>query len=122
MRAGISARLIANSWLRLGSTTMNQPLQLLLAVLAGMAIGVIYFGGLWLTVQRLPRSSKPVRLLLLSAVVRLGLALGGFYLVLRHGWAALLASLAGSVLTRLFLIRWLAQEQASKGGAHEAQP
>lgn len=87
---------------------------LILAALAGGALGAVYFGGLWLTVRRLAHTRRPTLWLLSSFFVRTALTLLGFYLVLRMGWATLLACLVGFLLARVLLMRQLgsaAQEQ-----------
>jgi F1F0 ATPase subunit 2 len=84
---------------------MNQLIHLLLALVAGIAVGLFYFGGLWLTVQRLPQTRHPAVLSLVSLFIRLGLTLAVFYLVMAGRWERLLACLAGFLLMRLVLLR-----------------
>lgn len=86
---------------------MTQILFLLLALMAGLALGLWYFGGLWLTVQRLPRARNPGFLSLVSLMIRLGVTLAGFYLVMAGRWERLLACLAGFLLMRIVLVRRL---------------
>jgi F1F0 ATPase subunit 2 len=86
---------------------MTQILSLLLAVLAGLALGLWYFGGLWLTVQRLPSARHPGVLSLMSLIIRLGLTLAVFYLVMAGRWERLLACLVGFLLMRTVLVRRL---------------
>jgi F1F0 ATPase subunit 2 len=86
---------------------MTQILSLLLAMVAGLALGLWYFGGLWLTVQRLPSARHPGVLSLISLIIRLGLTLAGFYLVMAGKWERLLACLAGFLLMRTLLVRRL---------------
>jgi len=84
---------------------MNQLIPLLLAFAAGIAVGFFYFGGLWLTVQRLPQSRRPAVLSLVSLIIRLGLTLAVFYLVMAGRWERLLVCLAGFLLMRFVLVR-----------------
>ena len=67
---------------------------------AGTALGFLYFPCLWLTVRRLPASLRPMRLLLISFAVRLGLVLTGFYLVMDGQGERLLVILAGFIAAR----------------------
>ena len=92
---------------------MNPALSLTLAFLAGLALGLVYFGGLWLTVQRLPTARRPGLLAALSLILRLGFVLGGFYLVMGGRWERLLACLAGFLLMRALLVRRLGPQVKS---------
>jgi F1F0 ATPase subunit 2 len=80
-------------------------LQLCIAVLAGLVLGLFYFGGLWLTVRRITCSTRPALLMLGSFVVRLLVTLCGFYLVMDGSWELLLACLAGFLVVRFILTR-----------------
>jgi F1F0 ATPase subunit 2 len=51
------------------------------AALAGILFGVIYFGGLWLTIQKMGQMDRPILLLTGSFILRLALVMAGFYLV-----------------------------------------
>lgn len=86
----------------------SSALSLSLAVLAGLALGLFYFGGLWLTVRRLTSSKRPGVLMLGSFAVRLSLTLCGFYLVMDGSWERILACMAGFLVTRFVMTRRLA--------------
>jgi F1F0 ATPase subunit 2 len=77
--------------------------SLVLALLAGMGLGLFYFGGLWLTVQRLPTIRHPALLMLGSFCMRTLVALFGFYVVMSGSWARLLVCLAGFLVIRTLL-------------------
>ena len=99
---------------------MSEIAQSLLAVMVGVGLGGMYFGGLWLTVRRLPHTHWPVPLLLGSMVGRIALTLVGFYLVMGGRWERLLACLAGFILARVVLVRWLRPAHAvSESGNDE---
>ncbi len=89
---------------------MSNPLPLILALAAGIGLGVFYFGGLWLTVRRLPTAQRPALLSLLSFFARLGVVLSGFYLVMDGHWQRLLACLLGFLGARVILVRLLGPE------------
>lgn len=74
--------------------------QLLLALAAGGAVGLFYFGGLWLTVRRLPVAPRPQLLLIGSFFLRLVLSLAALYLLVPWGWPALVAALGGLLVAR----------------------
>jgi len=73
------------------------------ALLAGIGLGLFYFGGLWLTVQRLPTIRHPALLMLGSFLMRTLVALLGFYVVMNGSWARLLVCLAGFLAIRTLL-------------------
>jgi len=80
----------------------------LLAFGGGVGLSVLYFGGLWLTVRRVVAGDWPQALLLGSFVVRAGLVLLGFYLVILwmgEQWEFLAVSLLGFVVGRTVLVR-----------------
>jgi F1F0 ATPase subunit 2 len=79
--------------------------QLCMAAVAGLVLGLFYFGGLWLTVRRIRCSTSPALLMLGSFVVRLLVTLCGFYLVMDGRWELLLACLSGFLVTRFVLTR-----------------
>jgi F1F0 ATPase subunit 2 len=85
---------------------LSESLALVASVLAGAAIGLFFFGGLWLTVRGMNRARHPVLRLLVSLLLRLGLALGAFYVFIRHGgWPHAAAAALGFVLLRMVVIR-----------------
>ena len=85
---------------------MNETLPLLLAWSAGGGLGAIFFGGLWWTVRQSISSRRPARWLFGSWLLRMGVALFGFYFVAGGHWQRLLACLLGFVMARL-LVTWL---------------
>ncbi len=72
-----------------------------MVVIAGFALGLIFYGGLWWTVQHLSDFQRPALVLLVGALLRLGSVLGGFYALARGEWSNLLLCLLGFVLARL---------------------
>ena len=85
---------------------MNETLILLLAWSAGGGLGTIFFGGLWWTVRQSVSSRRPALWLFGSWLLRMSIALSGFYFVAGGHWQRLLACLLGFVLARL-LVTWL---------------
>ena len=90
---------------------MNEALQLLLMLLFGGVLGALFFGGLWWTLQRLSTANHAALLMLSSAVIRMAVAVLGFYISVRIGIYALLACLAGFILARIWLTRKLRHAQ-----------
>jgi len=85
---------------------MTETLRLLLACLAGVAIGVLFFGGLWWTLRRAIWSKVPALWFLGSLLVRMTMATTGFYFVSNRHWERLLACLLGFLLARLMVTRF----------------
>jgi len=85
---------------------MNETLNLVSALVEGFLFGVIFFAGLWWTIQRGVSSKQPAVVFFFSLLLRTGIALTGFYFVARGDWRRLLACLLGFFLARL-LMRWL---------------
>ena len=76
-----------------------------LALIAGASIAAVSLYGLWLTVSRLPSSSRPKSIAFASLFARLALTLFVFYQFLDGGALAIFALVAGFVLARNFIIR-----------------
>ncbi len=89
---------------------MNEGLTWILAGLAGVVIGVVFFGGLWWTVQKVTSSSKGPFWFVGSFVIRMGVALGGFLLVADGHWQRVLACLVGFLVARVVVTRLTADK------------
>ncbi|TDV50284.1 F1F0 ATPase subunit 2 [Pseudomonas graminis] len=74
-------------------------------VLAGAALGVFFFGGLWWTVRRGAVSSKPAHWFVGSLIVRTALVLTGFYLAGAGQPLRLGACMLGFLLARVVVLR-----------------
>ncbi len=83
---------------------MSPLLPPVLAWVAGLGLGLFYFGGLWLTIDRLPTLRRPAPVLIGSFVGRTAVALLGFYFVMGGRWERLLACLLGFVVARRMVI------------------
>jgi F1F0 ATPase subunit 2 len=88
------------------ATAMREMLTLTEAWLAGAVLGAIFFGGLWWTVRKCASSRRPALWFAASLLLRMAIALGGFYFVFDGDWKRLIACLAGFVMARL-LVTWL---------------
>jgi F1F0 ATPase subunit 2 len=84
---------------------MNDAWALTLALAAGGALGAIFFGGLWWTVRKGITSQHPALWFFVSMLVRMSIALVGFYFVSGGHWQRLLICLAGFVMARLVVTR-----------------
>ena len=112
---------------------MRKVPRILVAGVAGVILGVIYFGGLWWTVRRLQAVPYPMAFFLASFILRVGVALAGFFFVTTYRWdleglartppalSRLAAALVGFILVRVVLLRllgpggtWSHGDQATK--------
>ncbi len=84
---------------------MPAILLLILSLGAGVILGMIYFGGLWYTVRKLPGTQKPASTMFWSFALRTGIVMTGFYFVMGGHWERLVAALLGFILVREVLIR-----------------
>jgi F1F0 ATPase subunit 2 len=90
----------------------------LLAALAGAALGALFFGGLWWTTRRATASPQPALWFFGSLLLRMGIVLPGFYAVAGGHWARMLACLSGFVVARAVVIRLT---QPLPGRAHASR-
>lgn len=79
----------------------------MLSFLAGMTLGSAFYGGLWVTVRRLPSSLHPALLALASFWIRSLMVLAGFVLLMKQRWQYGLIALVGFTLARLAIARFL---------------
>ncbi len=86
---------------------MNEIPALAIALAAGAGLGLVFFGGLWLTLLRLPSARRPALLALGSLAGRIVIAVGGFYLIMDGSWQRLLACVVGFLLARQWVMRRL---------------
>lgn len=78
-----------------------------LGLVAGLAVGALYFGGLWWTVRSVTRKRRPALWLAASFAFRALLAVGAFAALLRLGSVALIAALIGFMAARWLITRFL---------------
>ena len=90
---------------------MNEALPAVLTCAAGAGIGAIFFGGLWWTVHRGASSPRPARWFFGSTLLRMGIALAGFYYASDGRWERLLLCLLGFFMARV-AITWLTRPAA----------
>jgi len=84
---------------------MNEPLILAGSVLAGVLLGAFFFGGLWWTIRSRSPSQWSGLLFSASLLLRMAVAVTGFYLVSHGEWRKLAACLAGFLLARIAVTR-----------------
>ena len=82
---------------------MNEIVHIIGAMFIGAILGVVFFGGLWWTVRRGVRSSRPASLFFFSMLLRTAFVLTGFYMVAATGWKLVLACFVGFIAARLVI-------------------
>ena len=90
---------------------MNNGVLLLMALFWGLFLGVFYFGGLWLTVRRLPRMNSGQGVwLFFSFLTRILLVLAGMWIVLQENPMAFFIALLS-----FFMVRPVLTKTAGRG-------
>ena len=103
--------------------TMNEPLTLGAgAASAGVLLGAIFFGGLWWTVQKGVSSRQPALWFLGSLLLRMSIALAGFYFVGRGHWERLVVCLLGFVMARFIVTRLTRRRRNSHNSPGTRRP
>ncbi len=103
---------------------MNETISMILAFVAGIVLGVIFFGVLWLTVKKSMTSKIPALWVLGSFFFRIGITLLGFYFIAGGNWQRLLVCLGGFIIARFIVIHFTKsidekQMRIKKEVAHE---
>jgi F1F0 ATPase subunit 2 len=84
---------------------MNDLAQFSVALAAGGLIGIVFFGGLWVTVQKGLTSEHPALWFFGSTFLRTGFALAGFYFIAQGDWRKILLGLLGFFIARMVITR-----------------
>jgi F1F0 ATPase subunit 2 len=86
--------------------TMTDVLSFISSLIAGLLLGAFFFGGLWWTVRKGVKSERVALWFFGSMLLRTGVVMLGFYLLLGDSWQRMLAGLLGFFIARL-LVTWL---------------
>ena len=84
---------------------MNDTLSLVLALVTGVLLGAMFFGGLWWTVRKGVSSKRPALWFFGSLLLRMSIVLAGFYFITGGHWERLLLCLIGFVIARFIVTR-----------------
>lgn len=88
-----------------------------IALLWGAGLGLLYFGGLWLTLKMVLARRRSKQWLAASFALRLAVILCGFWVVLRTDLTTFCFTVAGFFVVRSVLLRVLGRES---GGRYHA--
>lgn len=94
--------------------TINDIIALLPALLVGIVLGIIFFGGLWLTIQKGLGSKHTALIFTVSLIIRLAIVLLGFYYIGGGSWQRLLVCLAGFLAARMVITRMTKRDNPPK--------
>ena len=89
----------------------------IVAFVVGLLLGGIHFGGLWMTVQRMPAVKRPVFLAVMSAVARLVFLCMGLWVV--SSWSGpqgLLLALVGVLCARTIYLYKVGVQAVERAG------
>jgi len=89
-----------------------EPIRATLACLLGLAMGAVFFGGLWWTVRRGVASLQPAAWFLPSFLARMAAMVLGFYYVSNEGLYAIVACLLGFIAARV-AVTWLTRSSSA---------
>ncbi|MBD3616309.1 MAG: ATP synthase subunit I [Gracilimonas sp.] len=75
-------------------------IRFILPLLMGVGLGILYFGGLWFTVQKINTVIYPALWMISSFFIRIGMLLITFYWLLMINWSFLAVGFIGFLLAR----------------------
>jgi F1F0 ATPase subunit 2 len=84
---------------------MNDLLMTLLVLLGGSCLGLLFFGGLWLTSKKMLDSKNTALWYIGSLFIRVGITLLGFYYMGQHSLKYMLICLLGFIIARFVVVR-----------------
>ena len=93
----------------------------IIAFIIGSGLGLFYFGGLWLTVQQLPVTKHPYRLIFCSFLFRFGISIFGLSLIVGgnpklYNVISLLAGCLGFLIVRTVMILFIQPRSKTSSG------
>jgi F1F0 ATPase subunit 2 len=92
---------------------MSDARLLAMALLAGVLLGMLFFGGLWWTLRAGLKARHAAFWIVLSSQVRTAIVVIGFYFIGRHDWHQLVAAIAGFFIARMSIALWQRHSRAA---------
>jgi F1F0 ATPase subunit 2 len=80
-------------------------MMIVVVLIGGLILGILFFGGLWLTIKRTLGSPYVALWLLGSSLLRTAIVLTGFYFIAQGSLLRLLVSVAGFIAGRFLILR-----------------
>ncbi len=85
---------------------MNETFTTLMALIAGILLGIFFFGGLWWTTKKGLHSKSPALWFMGSLLIRMGITIPAFYFISRNHWESALICLVGFIVARGIIMRF----------------
>lgn len=85
----------------------------ILIFVSGALLGIVYFGGLLLTIRQITQSKRPALIMILSLFTRVAVVVSGFYWLTGGQWRELIVALIGFISIRMLMVRRFGPLQAS---------
>jgi F1F0 ATPase subunit 2 len=85
---------------------MTDALSFFSSLIEGLLLGAFFFGGLWWTVRKGIKSERVALWFFGSMLLRTGVVMLGFYLLVGDSWQRTLVALLGFFIARL-TVTWL---------------
>ncbi|MEP7278596.1 MAG: ATP synthase subunit I [Bacteroidota bacterium] len=85
---------------------MNEIPYMILSFIGGMLLGIIFFGGLWFTVNKIVASKIPALWIFVSFTFRVSIVLIGFYFIGSGNWQRLIACMLGFIIARFVVLHY----------------
>jgi len=79
--------------------------MIVIALISGLILGILFFGGLWFTVKKTLGAKYAGLWFAGSSILRTAMVLTGFYFIAQSGLTTLLMSVAGFVAARFLVLR-----------------
>jgi len=70
----------------------------------GVFLGIIFFGGLYWSVNKLPKVKHPAFLMIVSALVRMVILITGIYFIAGNDIKKILSTLGGVIIVKIIMI------------------
>ena len=89
-----------------------------LAFAGGVILGLLFFGGLYITVQKMDTVKNPAIIMIISFILRMAVLVVAFYFISKSGYKEVLFALAGVILSRFvitFNMRGEKKEKVKRG-------
>lgn len=90
---------------------MNEMITIIARSVAGILLGIFFFGGLWWTVRKAVTAKNPALWFLGSSLLRTAGVLAGFYFIAGGDWKAWLFCLSGFFIARIIVLRFTRSTQ-----------
>jgi len=92
---------------------INETIYMALAFTTGLALGTLFFGGLWLTVKKALTAKIPALWFVGSFLIRVSITVAGFYYVAAGSLQRLMLAICGFIIAR-FIITKAAKKHEDK--------